>query len=218
MPDRGVGVTDTAAGAGVAEVRTRERTIGGSTYAEQFVVPVRERVTTAILLYSIVNTVQASAHTAPAGFWWIFNHVASGVTLCLRRINFASQHNTVLATPTGPRISLRRITFTGTPSGTAVTGAKAASSQTPSANWSVRSTNTGPTITQGADAFAFFPVAAITAVGACPPAYEDWNPEDEGMIVLAAGEGIVCMQLDAGTTSDTRRFVCNFAVEEYQLP
>src|SRR3954453_23216708 len=117
MPDRGVGVTDTAAGTGVAEVRTRERTIGASTYAEQFVVPIRERVTTAILLYSIVGTVQASAHTAPAGVFWIFNHVASGVTIALRRINFASQHNTALATPSGPRIGLRRITFTGTPSG-----------------------------------------------------------------------------------------------------
>lgn len=218
MAVRGVGVVDTASGAGVADIRARERTVDGGTYAEQYVVPIRERVTTAILLYSVVNTVQATAHTAPAGFWWVFNHVASGVTIALRRINFSSQHNTALATPTGPRIALRRITFTGTPSGAAITGAKAVSSQTASANWSVRSANTGPTITQGADIFSFFPVAAITAVGTAAPAYEDWNPEDEGMIVLAAGEGIVCMQLDAATASDTRRFVTNWAIEEYTLP
>jgi hypothetical protein len=211
----GVGVADQAAGAGVAEVRTRTRSDG---YSEQYVVLQRERVTTSVMLYSIAGTVLASAHSAPAGFFWIFNHVSSGVTLCLRRINFASQHNTVLATPTSGRIGLRRITFTGTPSGATATGARGVTAQAPSATWSVRTANTGATITQGADIFSFFPVAALTAVGACPPAYEDWNPEDVGMVVLAAGEGIACMQLDAGTTSDTRRFVANFAVEEFTVP
>jgi hypothetical protein len=218
MPDRGVGVTDQTSGTGVADIRARERQVGGATYAEQYVIPARERVTTAIVLYSIVNTVQGTAHTAPAGFFWILNHVGSTVNLVLRRINFASQHNTLLATPTGPRIMMRRVTFTGAPTGTTVTGAKSRTADTATATWSVRSANTGLTITQGADIFAFYPVCALTAVGACPPAYEDWNPEDEGMIQLAAGEGIACWQPDAGTGSDTRRFVTNFSVEEFQLP
>lgn len=219
MANRAVGVVDQASGAGVAEVRVRERTISAATYAEQYVIPTRERVTTAILLYSVLGTVAAAAQTAnTGGFFWIFNNVASGVTIALRRINFTSQHNTALATPTGPRLSLIRGTFTGTPSGTAVTGAKALSSQSASANWSVRSAITGATVTEVATAFSFFPVAAVTAVGACAPAYEDLNPEDEGMLQLAAGECLVMRQVDAGTASDTRRFVANFALEEYTLP
>lgn len=218
MADRGVGVVDQASGAGVAEIRVRERVISSNTYAEQFVIPTRERVTSSIICYSIVGTVLAAAHTTTGAFWYLANQVSSGVTISLRRINFASQHNTVLATPTGPRIMLRRFTFTGTPTGASATGARTLSSQAPSANWSVRTAITGMTVTNGADIFGFFPVVALTAVGACAPAYEDWNPEDEGMMQLAAGEGIALYQPDAATTSDTRRFVASFAVEEFTTP
>lgn len=46
MPDRAVGVTDQATGAGIADVRVRERQISAVTYAEQFVIPISERVVT----------------------------------------------------------------------------------------------------------------------------------------------------------------------------
>lgn len=219
MTERPVGVTDQASGAGVAEVRTRERTVGGNTVAEQYVIPIRERVLTAVVLYSILGTVAAAAQAAnTGGTFWIANHVSSGLHLAIRRVNFASQHGSALATPTSPRIQLIRGTFTGTPTGATVTGAKTRSADTAGSGWSVRSAITGMTVTEVAPAFSFQPVAALTAVGACPPAYEDWNPEDEGMIQLEPGEVISCRQVDAGTTSDTRRFVVNFAVEEYTLP
>lgn len=67
MPERPVGVTDTASGAGVAEVRTRERSVGGNTVAEQFVIPIRERVVSYTGIYtSAVISGLASAPAATA--------------------------------------------------------------------------------------------------------------------------------------------------------
>lgn len=217
MAVRGVGVTDQSAGAGVAEVRSRERAVDGGTYAEQYIIAQRERVSTGVWLYSFLAVVAAAAQTANTqGFLWVHNP-SSTLLLAVRRSNFTSQHGSALATPTSPRIAWRRFTSTGTPSGATVTPCKAKSSD-PSATHSVRSAITGLTVTEVADAFAYLPVSAVTAVGACPPAYQDWNPEDEGMISLAQNEGVVLRQLDAGTAADTRRFCVNFALEEYTLP
>jgi hypothetical protein len=44
MPERPVGVTDVAAGAGVAEYRTRERTVGADSVVEQYLLSGAERV------------------------------------------------------------------------------------------------------------------------------------------------------------------------------
>lgn len=44
MADRAVGVTDVASGAGVADYRLRERSIGGTTMGEQYLIPVGEKV------------------------------------------------------------------------------------------------------------------------------------------------------------------------------
>src|SRR5438105_3161591 len=144
MTERPVGVTDQTSGAGIADVRTRERTVSGNTVAEQYVIPIRERVLTAVVLFSIQGTVSATAQTAATGgFFWIANHVSSGLHLAIRRVNFSSQHGSALATPTSPRIQLIRCTFTGTPTGATVTGAKTRSADSPGAGWSVRSAITG---------------------------------------------------------------------------
>jgi hypothetical protein len=210
------GIEDKPPGAGTNEFASRVNPQHGGN--EQIVVVERERIPTAVQLYSIAGTILAAAHTGSAGFFWIVNHVGSTVRIAVRRTNFTSQHNSVLATPSSGRVVLRRITFTGTPSGAQPAACRAVTAQAPSSSWSVRSANTGMTITQGGDGFSYFPVAALTAVGACPPAYEDWNPEDEGQVELAAGEGLACVQADAGTASDTRRFVMNFSVEEFTIP
>lgn len=217
MTDRAVGVTDQASGAGVADVRARERVISATTYAEQYVIPIRERVLSGVYLTSFLGTVQATAHTPPAGYWWLINPVGSTVSVALRRAEFMSQHGSALATVTSPRETLRLVTFTGTASGAQVTPAKALSSYA-AATATFRTANTGLTLTQGADFFSFFPSSALTAAGCTAATAADWNPEDEGMIVLGAGEGIYCYQQDAGTASDTRRWVMNLAWEEYTLP
>lgn len=217
MTDRGVGVTDQASGAGVADVRARERVISSVTYDEQYVIPIRERVLTGVYLYSFLGTVQAAAQTAnTGGFLWVHNP-SSTISLALRRSNFVSAPAAATAFATSPRIAWRRFTSTGTPSGAALTPSKGATAHA-AATHSVRSAITGLTVTEVADVFAYMPIVVVTAVGATPPAYQDWNPEDDGMIILAQNEGLVLRQLDAGTASDTRRFAVNFAVEEFTLP
>ncbi|MCA1572772.1 MAG: hypothetical protein LC798_21260 [Chloroflexi bacterium] len=42
-------------------------------------------------------------------------------------------------------------------------------------------------------------------------------PEEEEMVVLRQNEGVACFQADAGTTSDTRRFILNVALEDYRM-
>ena len=62
---------------------------------------------------------------------------------------------------------------------------------------------------------AFLPVVAVTAAGSSAAAVEDWAPEfTDDHIWLDVGEGLRLYQPDAGTTSDTRRFVLDFVVEE----
>lgn len=217
MPVRPVGVTDQAAGAGVAEVRTRERSVDGGTYAEQYVIPIRERVLSGVYLYSTTGTVSATAQTVNTqGFLWVHNP-SSTLTIALRRSNFSASPTAVTAFLTAPRLCWRRFTSTGTPTGAQLTAAKAKTSD-PAQSHTVRTAITGLTVTEVADVFAYMPSVVLTGVGAVPPAYQDWNPEDEGMIQLAQNEGIVFRQIDAGTASDTRKWALNFAIEEYTLP
>lgn len=199
-------------------VRTRNRTVGANSIHEQYFIEQRQRVVSGVYLAQTgAHVVQASADTAPAGRWFLFNPVGSAVLVAFRRLEFASQHASVLATPTSPRITLKLFTATGTASGAAITPGKQ-DSTAPTATATLRTANTGLTITSGADIFSAMPTAALTAVGAAAPAAIDWNPDDDGMPVLRAGEGLYLTQSDAGTSSDTRRYVTNIAWEEFTLP
>lgn len=207
-------------------LRTVSTVVGGDLVEEQVVVVTSARTRTGMYRASTgAHVVLAPAHAATAGFWWLLNPVGSGVAVALKRVVFMSLHGSVLATPTSPRIILERVTFTGTASGaqvapsrrvrTAVAGLSA--DATPVG--SLRTASTGLALTAGEAFRQFFPVAALTAVGAVPPAVDHHNPtsEDEE-IVLAAGEGIVCRQADAGTTGDTRRFITDVVWEEFTAP
>lgn len=173
------------------------------------------RVRTGIYyLHSGAFLVQASADVAPAGRMWIFN--AAPPLLSIRRIRFTSQHNSALATPTAPRIVVERITFTGTPSGTAITAAKRRASDVAPSTWSARSTNAGATITSVSPVCAFYPVSALTAVGTAVPVVDEWEPiTSEDMLVLGGGEGLRIYQADAGTASDTRRYHLDIVIDEF---
>lgn len=162
-----------------------------------------------------IHVVAATAQAATAGFWWLINPVGSTVIVALRRIEFMSQIGSALATPTSPRLQVERVTFTGTASGASPTPAKVRSADAANTA-SLRTASTGLTLTAGAAVYAFLPITAITATsGGGAAAVADWNPDNNGMPLLAAGEGLVLRQADNGTASDTRRFVTNIAWEEF---
>lgn len=161
------------------------------------------------------HVVQAAADTGTNARWYLINPLSSGIYLGLRYVEFMSQHGSALATPTSPRLQLTRFTFTGTFSGTLITAAKRASSDATQVA-KLGSNSTGITPTLGAEVYGYLPVAALTAVGASAPGAADWVPIDaDGMLELAAGEGVCLRQVDAGTTSDTRRYITNIAWQEH---
>jgi hypothetical protein len=114
---------------------------------------------------------------------------------------------------------LRRFTFTGnTPSGATLTGALIDSTlPAKNSNWDVRTAATGMVITEAGDICSFFPVTAITAVGACAASVDNLLFEPDEAVILRAGEGIMVKQADAGTASDTRRFSLDLLLEEFTL-
>lgn len=200
------------------KMRTRNRTVGANSIEEQYIISQRERVVSGVYLAQTgAHLVQAAADTAPAGRWFLFNPVGSTLLVALRRVEFMSQLGSALVAVTSPRITLKLFTATGTASGASVTPGKTRSTAA-AATATLRTANTGLTITSGADVFSFLPTASATAVGYAAPAAADWNPDEDGMIQLGAGEGVFLTQSDAGTASDTRRYVTNIAWEEYTLP
>lgn len=156
--------------------------------------------------------VQTGAHliqfaadtTSPlTGRWFLLNPTSSTVRLYVCRVDFVSQHGSALVTVTSPRITLERMTFTGTPSGGTVTPATALSGA-PASTGTLRTATGGISPTAVAAFHAFLPTAALTAVGAVAIGDDDFTPDDP--IELTPGQGIVCRQPDAGTSGDTRRF------------
>lgn len=130
-----------------------------------------------------------------------------------------SQHSTVLATPTAPRIVASRFSFTGTASGAAVTPARIdAAMPAPITDW--RTAVTGMTVTMGEVLGSAGIVGALTAVGSYEPTNNDIikpaDAEDE-WIVIKPGNGLVLWQDIAGTTSDTRKFNPTIVIDEIDV-
>ncbi|GEM_PF-4109839 len=159
-------------------------------------------------------TVQAAADAATAGRFWVINPIGSGGTIRIKSIEFASQLGSALAAPTSPRITIERVSFTGTSSGATLTAAKRKTSDaTPKSILTTAST--GLTLTAGSVIMSLLPIASATAVGYTASAVEKWKPDINDRIELVPGEGIVCRQADTGTTSDTRRFTIDITLEEF---
>jgi hypothetical protein len=120
-----------------------------------------------------------------------------------------------LAATTSPRLSLERVTFTGTASGATVAGAKRRTADATQVS-SIRLASTGLTLTAGAPITEFLPVAAATAVAYNTPAEAIFQPDNGDLcLLLGAGEGLVLRQADAGTAADTRRNTVTFIIEEF---
>lgn len=202
------------------QVHMRERTVTGpGTVQEEYVIPISQRIPSGVYLaHAGVRVITASADTFPAGSWFLINPVGSTLLVALRYVQFVSQAASVLATPTSPRFLVTAFTFTGTASGATVTPRAATVAGTPAATGSLRTANTGMTITRTQDVFAFLPWANATAVGGATPQEQVWQPPEDEQLVLAAGEGAVMFQADAGTASDTRRTATSLAWAEYTLP
>jgi hypothetical protein len=167
-------------------------------------------------LYSHLGVVLATAQLATAGAFLLYLPTGSTVTAAFRRVEFVSQIGSVLATPTSPRIAIERVTVTGTPAAAVATTKRDSTDAASQAR--VQTTLTGLVVANNTVAFAVLPHAAATAVGATGATIADWNPSEEAMPVLRVGEGLLCRQLDAGTASDTRRWVMNIAWEEFTTP
>jgi hypothetical protein len=202
-------------------IHTREITVAGpGVVQEQYVIPISARLNSGVYrAHTGAHVVLAAAQNGTStGFWWLYN--TSATVICgLRRVQFMSQRGSALATPTSPRIVLQTFTFTGTPAGTAITPAKA-DTGFPAATATLRSTQVTSVVTLVAQFMAFLPVSDITATsGGTAPGFADWVPDTEdGEILLRQNQGVACWQADAGSTSDTRRFITNVAWSEFTVP
>lgn len=162
-------------------------------------------------------SVNSSADAATAGRGWLINPTDSEVTLRIRRIVFVCQITNNSNLQSAPRINIERVTFTGTASGATITPSKRKSTDEANVS-SFRTASTGLSLSAGAVVRSFLPVATISvltgiAIVGTPEQIFDPGPED--YIELAPGEGLVVRQADAGSTSDDRRYVVNFVVEEF---
>lgn len=171
------------------------------------------------------HLVLAAADTSTVGRWWLINPVGSTVAVSVKKVVFSSQLGSASVATTSPRIQIERTSFTGTASGAQITPAKRVrttvagltADAAPSAT--VRTASTGLTLTAGEAVEAWLPISAATGAGYVATGTAVWecNLEDEELI-LAAGEGIVCRQADAGSAGDTRRFVTTVTWEEFTAP
>lgn len=203
------------------KVRSQTRVVGANTVHEHFFIQTREAKILSIYRLALVQaTVQAAAQNGTtAGF--LFAHLpstATGKAMRLRRLSFSSQHSTALATPTAPRILVRRFTSSGGLTGTLVAPNINDSlvHATPAALFSL--VNTGVTVVHVGIGFATGGIAgALTAVGAYEPCYKDLidpaSDEDEWP-VFRPGEGFVAYQDVAGTTADTRKLNFQLLADE----
>lgn len=222
MTDRGVGVADTAAGAGVAEVRTRERSIGGNTYAEQYVIPIQERVAS----FKGVATSFRTAGLASTNhiIFSIENASGSTILLAVKRLSLQVEDTGVLTT-VAPVCRTYRST-TASASGTTLTKSGFDTSLSSSASVVVRGATASDggaatAITNGgtlSPAWTQFKMRAATAVG-------QYLFDDEPMIpllcaddpiILRAAQALVVRMEQASVT--TASYIVNVAFEEFTLP
>lgn len=191
------------------KIRTQTRVVGSDTVHEHFFQQVRQAQVLGVYRLGMAQvTALASAQNGTSsGFLWF--HVPTAITnkkARIRRLSVTSQLATLLATPTAPRLTATRFTFSGTASGASLTPIKIDASGTAAVS-DLRTAVTGLTVALvGSLGTAPFP-GAQTAVGAYAPAeYNIIDPasEEDEWPIFAPGEGFVIYQDTAGTASDTR--------------
>ena len=225
MAERPVGVTDTAAGAGVAEIRTRERTIGGETVVEQYVIPISERVASFKGTASSFRTLGNAA--TPQNLFSIENGPGSAVLLAVRRL-------TIQMDATAASIAVASQFKTGRPTGlptggTALSKVAFDTALTSSASVVARGATasdggvaTPITATAGATGWHQFAMRVHTLVGQILMDDESLIPAlcEDDPIILRAGEALLVqiVQATAANNAATNHHVVNAAFEEFTLP
>lgn len=184
-------------------------------YGRPRVIVNRPKLLGAYKFESGILSVGSSASASTGGFFWLINPVGSTVVAYVKKLMMTGWPTAASAFVTSPRITIERMTFTGTASGATITPAKRDSNDAAN-TCTVRTASTSLTITAGSICGDFSIPAVLTAVGIhCPvDQYLYDSTDDDDYIVLRAGEGLVCRQADAGSSSDTRKFAVYGSWEE----
>jgi hypothetical protein len=206
------------------KVRTQTRVIGADVVHEHFFI--RERKARIVSIYELAllpSTVLAAAQNGTTAVMLIAHMPASATTraMRLRRCFVTTQHSTVLATPTAPRLLLRRFTSAAALSGTLVapTLGDSVRDATPACLYSL--VTTGVTVVHVGIGFGVAPITnCLTAVGISDPApidaVQQGDDEDEWP-VFHPGQGFVAYQDVAGTTADTRKINIQISCDEIDI-
>lgn len=226
MAERPVGVTDQASGAGVAEVRTRERTVGGNTVAEQYVILQEERVRSFEGYATSFRTPGRAATTQ--NIFSIYNTTGSSVLVAVKRLSIQMDATAALAA-VAKTVFTSRITTAPT-NGTTLTKVTNDTTQSSAANVvitgdaSADGTGSGTTLTAtaGTRMWSQFVMRMHTLVGQVLMDDESLIPHlsDDDPIILRANEGLLVSIAAAATTSNpaTDQMIINCVWEEFTLP
>lgn len=205
------------------KVRTRTRTVGADSVLEHVfsLETARSRLGIYYAASGTLTVPIAVQNGTTTGLFWLYNPIASGRNMAVRRLATQIQFTVTTAVDlTVPRLAFSLFTFTGAGSGAQVTPAKRASGdQAPVGN--LRTASTGLTVTLGAMIKSDFPPILPTASSATiqanmpPTISNDWDPPEEEQPILLPGEGIVCWAADASTTAN-RRTSTDLIWEEFE--
>jgi hypothetical protein len=161
------------------------------------------------------GTIPAGADGATGGRMWLFSVDAAKYVL-VRRFALRVVGVTAAAFVTNPRLSLERVTFTGAPTGAAVTPALADSLDFPAAAGTLRTASTGVVLTAGALVAGYHVPGVLTGVG-----FANGSPveliEEGHELTLRNLEGLVLRQATPGSAGDTRGWLANIVWEEFDL-
>jgi hypothetical protein len=202
--------------------------VGANTVEEQRFILTSARVKSGSYRYDVTAFVLQAAHTSgspPQGFAWLYNPAGSSVTVAINSVEFLSQLAASQSMPASPRVCLQQFTLTA--DSDAPINGNPIDTTFPTSTAKVELGNADATmnVTLGADFFGFLTVASATntITNYTWTTSSDWNPEEEGRLILAAGEGIRIYQPDDGKGNPQgdgtlRRFACNFRWTEFTTP
>lgn len=230
MAERPVGVTDEAAGAGVAEYRTRERSVGGSTVAEQYLIQEGLRVAS---YRGLASTFRTLGNATQNQYLLIVDNAAgSGLIVAVRRVTV--QRDQTATQSAGAVMQVCSGLLGSTPTnGTVLTKVPFDSALTSSASVVIY----GSTASDGgADTSLSFtpgtPLAwrqGLTRFGTAVGSRAEQQRYDDSPVVpslaatdppyLRPGEAFgILVTTPSGDNANTYNSVCNVAWEEFTLP
>lgn len=201
-------------------VRTQTRVVGADTVHEHFFIPISGRSKLGIYHANPgpLTPPIAVQNGGTTGMFWLYNPLGSTIKMSMRRwqtmYNFAAL--AVDLVPGDFRLNL--FTFTGVGAGTQVTPAKHDSVDA-SPVGQLRLASTGLVITVGAlvrsESGPILPLATGSGVVCGSQATPPWDPDEDGQLVLRAGEGVVFWSA-LGLTTANRRIMANLSWEEFE--